>query len=220
MRTEADENYLKEIFALEQDQGQVSTSMLAERFGYSPATVTGMLKKLAANGWVAYEPYRGVSLSDSGRAIALQVLRRHRLMETYLVKALKVPWERVHAEAERLEHSLSDYLVECIDEALGHPQYDPHGAPIPSASGQMPKEARLRLADLAVGEAALVLEVPDRDPELLQLLTRQGLVPGAQISVMATEPIDGLLTLRTPAGACTLGPTSAGRIHVKRLAAA
>jgi DtxR family Mn-dependent transcriptional regulator len=216
MRTEADENYLKEIYALGQDHGQVTTSMLAERFGFTPATITGMLKKLASHGWVDYEPYRGVSLTEAGQKIALGVIRRHRLLETYLVQALNVPWEKVHAEAERLEHALSEYMEERIDEALGHPLVDPHGAPIPSANGQVKQVARLRLADLAAGERAEIIEVPDRSPELLTHLNQLGLIPGTEVTVAAIEPIDGLVTLRTSAGTCTLGQTSANQIFVKK----
>lgn len=217
MRTEADENYLKEIYALEQDHGQVTTSMLAERFGYSPATITGMLKKLALHGWVDYEPYQGVSLTESGRMIALGVIRRHRLLETYLVQVLKVPWERVHAEAERMEHTLSEYMEERIDEALGRPQFDPHGAPIPSVNGQVKNIERLRLSDLAAGEHAEIVEVPDRSPELLTYLNQLGLIPGIEITVVSIETIDGLVTLQTPSGTCTLGQTSANQVFIKKL---
>jgi DtxR family Mn-dependent transcriptional regulator len=216
MRTEADENYLKEIYTLEQDQQQVTTSMLAERFGYSPATITGMLKKLAVHGWVNYAPYQGVGLTEAGRKIALQVIRRHRLLETYLVQVLKVPWEQVHVEAERLEHALSDYVEERIDEALGHPEVDPHGAPIPSSSGQVTRVERLRLSDLMAREQAEILEVPDRNPELLTHLNQLQLIPGTHIEVMAIEPIDGLISLRVSNGICTLGQTSASQIFVKR----
>ena len=217
MRTEADENYLKEIYALEQDHKQVTTSMLAERFGYSPATITGMLKKLASRSWVDYAPYQGVSLTETGRKIALGVIRRHRLLETYLVQELNVPWERVHAEAERMEHTLSEYMEERIDEALGHPQFDPHGAPIPSVNGQVKQVARLRLADLAAGEHAEIVEVPDRSPELLTYLNQLDLIPGTEIKVVSIEPIDGLVTLQTPAGTCTLGQTSANQVFIKKL---
>ena len=159
--------------------------------------ITGMLKKLALHGWVDYEPYQGVSLTESGRMIALGVIRRHRLLETYLVQVLKVPWERVHAEAERMEHTLSEYMEERIDEALGRPQFDPHGAPIPSVNGQVKNIERLRLSDLAAGE--------------------HGLIPGIEITVVSIETIDGLVTLQTPSGTCTLGQTSANQVFIKKL---
>lgn len=217
MRTEADENYLKEIYTLGLDHQQVTTSLLADRFGYSPATVTGMLKKLAHLGWVDYEPYRGVSLTETGQAIALDVLRRHRLIETYLAQALDVPWERLHGEAERLEHALSEYLEARIDEILGHPTFDPHGSPIPSLDGQIRNPERLRLADLTEGDRAQVVEVNDRNLELLAYLDRLQLYPQMQITVVGIEPVDGLIRIQVVDKIHTLGQTSASQIIVKRL---
>ena len=217
MRTEADESYLKEIYLLERDHEQVSTSMLANRFGYSPATITGMLKKLAGSGWVTYEPYMGVTLTESGRAIALEVLRRHRLLETYLVRVLNVPWERVHEEAERLEHVLSDYLEERIDEVLGHPTVDPHGAPIPTANGEIVHPERLYLSDLVVGERAEVIEIDDQNSELLTHLGSMQLYPLAQFEVMDIKPFDGLITITVSGQAHTLGRPSAAHIIVKKI---
>ncbi len=180
MITEADQNYLKEIYSLELDHHQVTTSMLADRFGFSPATVTGMLKKLSHNGWVAYEPYQGVMLTDDGRKIALEVVRHHRLIETFLARALDIPWERLHDEAEKLEHVLSDYLEARIDERLGFPTSDPHGSPIPSVDGLITDAGRTRLANLDAGAEAEVVEVYDRDPELLARLEELGLTPGTK----------------------------------------
>src|SRR5512146_806134 len=148
MRTEADENYLKEIYTLQLDHAPVSTSALADRLGYSSATVTGMLKKLASLHWVIYEPYQGVTLTETGRAIALEVIRHHRLIETYLAQALNIPWDRVHAEADRLEHALSEYLEERIDDLLGHPSFDPHGSPIPTPEGSIQPLDRRPLSTL------------------------------------------------------------------------
>lgn len=217
MRSEADENYLKEIYVLALEHERVTTSMLAQRFGYSPATVSGMLKKLAGLEWVLYEPYQGVTLTEAGRAIALEVLRHHRLIETYLAQAMHIPWERVHEEAERLEHALSEYLEERIDELLGHPTLDPHGAPIPSLSGQISNPARLCLADLAPGDQAEVVEVNDRNPDLLALLGRLNLLPGTRLEVLDIEPVDGLTTLRVSGQSHILGRTSAKHILVKKL---
>ena len=220
MKTEADENYLKEIYTLELDHEPVTTSMLADRFGYSPATITGMLKKLSNLGWVDYEPYRGVSLTNAGRMIALEVIRHHRLIETFLVQALNIPWERVHVEAEKLEHALSEYLEERIDELLGHPAYDPHGAPIPSLDGQIQNPERLRLADLAAGDKAVIVEVNDRNLDLLAHLTRLQIHPQSKIRVISVEPIDGLITIQVSGQTHTLGQTSASQILVKKLGAA
>ena len=144
MRSEAEENYLKETYALQLEHDQVTTSMLADRIGHSPPTVTGMLKKLASRKLVTYEPYQGVTLTKSGRAAALEVIRHHRLLETYLTRALGIPWDRVHEEAEKLEHVLSEYLEGYIDEYLGHPASDPHGSPIPSPDLSIKEPDRLR----------------------------------------------------------------------------
>lgn len=217
MRTEADENYLKEIYTLELDYEHVTTSMLADRFRYSPATITGMLKKLASLDWVVYEPYRGVTLTETGRAIALEVIRHHRLIETYLAKALNIPWDRVHGEAEKLEHALSEYLEERIDELLGHPTTDPHGSPIPSLNGQILNPVRLRLADLSVGDRAEIVEVNDHSPELLTHLDQLKLYPLVQMTVIAVEPIDGLITILASGQTHILGRTSASQIIVKKL---
>ena len=132
MQSAAVENYLKATYSLQLEHGQVTTSMLADRIGHAAPTVTGMLKKLASRKLVSYEPYQGVTLTKSGRAAALEVIRHHRLLETYLTRALGIPWDRVHDEAEKLEHVLSEYLEGHIDEYLGHPASDPHGSPIPS----------------------------------------------------------------------------------------
>jgi DtxR family Mn-dependent transcriptional regulator len=219
MRTEADENYLKEIYLLGLDHERVTTSMLANRFGCSPATVTGMLKKLAGLHWVAYEPYQGVTLTSVGREIALEVIRHHRLIETYLAQALNLPWDRVHAEAERLEHVLSEYLEERIDERLGHPSIDPHGSPIPSHEGIIQESGRLRLIDLPNGASAEIVEVNDRDPKLLTLLDKLELFPKTQITVLDLEPIDELITIQVSGHVHTLGQTSASQIIVRELKA-
>lgn len=217
MKTVADENYLKEIYILELDYSNVTTSMLADRLGYSPATVTGQLKKLANQNWVVYKPYQGVTLTESGRLIALEVIRHHRLIETYLVQALKVPWEKVHEEADKLEHVLSDYLEMRIDETLGHPETDPHGSPIPSPDGQIMNSVRLRLADLFEGDYAEIIEINDHDPELLTYLDQFHLYPLVRIRIIAIEPVDGLITILVNGQTHILGQTSARQIMVKKL---
>jgi DtxR family transcriptional regulator, Mn-dependent transcriptional regulator len=216
MRTETDENYLKEIYTLSLDNPQITTSLLAHRLGYSPATITGQLKKLANLQWVVYEPYQGVTLTDTGRAIALEVIRHHRLIETYLAQALNIPWDRVHEEAEKLEHALSEYLEERIDELLGHPSVDPHGAPIPTYDGMISNSNRLKLANLPKGAIAEVVEVNDRDPGFLIHLSRINLLPGTQFEVLDVETFDGLITLRISNQVQILGQTSANRILVKQ----
>ena len=217
MRTEADENYLKEIYILELDHGPVTTSRLAEQLGYSAPTVTGMLKKLARLQWVSYEPYQGVTLTDPGRAIALEVIRHHRLIETYLAQALNIPREKVHEEAERLEHALSEYLEDRIDELLGHPAVDPHGSPIPSHDGSIQDPAPLRLADLPIGAHAEIARINDNDPRLLAYLDDLDLHLGTRLQVIDTKSFDGLVTVRAAGKIHTLGQTSAKGITVRVL---
>jgi DtxR family transcriptional regulator, Mn-dependent transcriptional regulator len=214
-KTVADENYLKEIYTLELDHPQVTTSMLAGRFGCSPATVTGMLKKLANLQWVIYEPYQGVILTSIGKEIALEVIRHHRLIETYLSRTLNIPWDRLHAEADKLEHGLSEYLEERIDALLGHPTFDPHGSPIPSREGLIPDSGRLRLADLPEGALAEILEVNDRDPQLLVYLDKLNLQPNIRLRVLHVEPIDGLITIQVAGTTHVLGRISSSQIIVR-----
>ncbi len=217
MITETDENYLKETYALQNEHEQVTTSMLAARFGTSAATVTGMLKKLAHRQWVAYEPYHGIRLTDAGRAIALEVIRHHRLLETYLAEAMGIPWDRVHEEAERLEHVLSDYLEQRIDELLGHPAYDPHGQPIPAVDGSIAQSDRVRLSEVPAGTQAEVSEVSDRDPDLLIHVTALGLHLHTRLLVVRTEPVDELVTIEVENKQLVIGNKTARNIFVTRL---
>ena len=179
------EDYLKAIYELGRAGGAVATTALAEAMAVSPASVTGMVKRLAADGHVAHAPYAGVRLTESGRRVALETIRHHRLVETYLYRELGVPWERLHAEAERWEHVLSEDLEARMDAALGHPAFDPHGAPIPTPDLEVP-ERRLRpLADVPAGTRTTVAEVSDRDAERLQRLAARGLRPDTEVEVLA-----------------------------------
>jgi DtxR family Mn-dependent transcriptional regulator len=213
----AEENYLKETYALQLDHKQVTTSMLADRIGHTAPTVTGMLKKLASHKWVVYEPYQGVKLTRSGRAAALGVIRRHRLLETFLSRTLGVPWDKVHDEAERLEHAISEYLESRIDDFLGHPSNDPHGSPIPGPDGSIHEPTRLRLSDLLVGSSARIVEVDDREPGLLAHLSELCLGLETEVEVIAIEPVDRLMTIRVGAQERILGRTAASQIIVKSL---
>ncbi len=215
MITETDQNYLKETYALQLEHDHVTTSMLADRVGASAATVTGMLKKLAERQWVAYEPYKGVTLTETGRSIALEVVRHHRLLETYLSKALGIPWDKVHDEAERLEHVISEYLESRIDELLDHPAIDPHGSPIPAHDGSIRESARLHLTDVRAGTDCEIVEVSDRDPGLLARLDRLKLHPGTRLQVLGVEPIDGLITLRVATESLVLGSKTASQVIVR-----
>jgi DtxR family transcriptional regulator, Mn-dependent transcriptional regulator len=215
--SEAEENYLKETYSLQLEHGQVTTSMLADRIGHSPPTVTGMLKKLASRKLVSYEPYQGVTLTRSGRAAALEVIRHHRLLETYLNRALGIPWDRVHEEAEKLEHVLSEYLEGSIDEYLGHPSSDPHGSPIPSPDLSIREPDRLHLSDLPSGSSAQVVEVDDREPALLARLAEMNLGVGTKLRVLEVEPVDGLITILVAEQKQILGQTAASQIIVRKL---
>jgi DtxR family Mn-dependent transcriptional regulator len=213
----AEENYLKETYALQLDHKQVTTSMLADRIGHTAPTVTGMLKKLASRKWVVYEPYQGVKLTRSGRAAALGVIRRHRLLETFLSRTLSVPWDKVHDEAERLEHAISEYLEGRIDDFLGHPSKDPHGSPIPAPNGSIHEPTRLRLSDLLVGSSARIIEVDDREPGLLTHLSELCLGLETDIEVLEIEPVDRLMTIRVGGQERVLGRTAASQIIVRSL---
>lgn len=191
------EDYLKAIFAAGSGgDGGVSTKSIAERMGVSAASATNMLKRLNDLGLVAYVPYRGATLTDAGRKIALEVIRHHRLLETYLAEALGVPWDAVHDEAEVLEHFLSEDLEDRIATLLGDPTCDPHGHPIPAKDGTMPPAPRRRLWDVEDGAAAEVERVPDSDPEALRYLDSLGMRPGAQLEIAGRGPVGGPLMIR------------------------
>lgn len=185
--SEAQEDYLKHLFLLEAErQGPVSTQALAQRLGVRPPSVTEMLKKLAQLGLVEHTRYRGARLTEAGRQVALEVLRHHRLLETYLHQALGYGWEEVHQEAERLEHVISEALEERIAEALGHPPFDPHGDPIPSKDLAFPEPPGIPLAEAPLGSARVVRALA-QDRGTLNLLARLGLVPGQSLRVLDKE---------------------------------
>lgn len=214
MHTESVQDYLKKIYEIQCEQGKVATTVLAERLGIAPASVTGMVKKLAAMHLVAHEPYQGVTLTESGQKIALEVIRHHRLIERYLAEALGVPWDQVHDEAEKWEHVLSEDMEDRIDAVLGYPSTDPHGAPIPTRSGTIAPSPSVRLADLQPGQAAVIAEVSDHDSAMLRYLGGLGLYPNVEVQVVAVAPFDGPLTLRVGAVEHALGREVAAHILV------
>ncbi len=193
--SQAMEDYLKTIYKLQERSDQVSTSALADYMGVSPASVTNMCKKLAELNLLEYEPYQGVRFTPAGSKLALEIVRHHRLIELYLAEALGVPWDQVHEEAEKLEHVISEDLEERMATVLGDPQFDPHGAPIPSLTGKMAQQEGGRLADMAPGDKLVVVEVDDRDPELLRYLGEMGIYPGTEIQFIDCAPFKGPLTL-------------------------
>ncbi|WP_225754785.1 metal-dependent transcriptional regulator [Actinotalea sp. Marseille-Q4924] len=173
------EDYLKAVWnAQEWDPAPVSTTWLAHRLGVGAPTVSETVRLLARRGLLDHEPYRGVSLTPAGRAVAVQVVRRHRLLETWLVEHLGYGWDEVHAEAEVLEHAVSDRFVDRVDEALGRPAHDPHGDPIPAADGSVRRPPAVRLADLPAGARAVVVRVSDADPRVLRECAADGVRPG------------------------------------------
>jgi DtxR family transcriptional regulator, Mn-dependent transcriptional regulator len=217
MNTIADENYLKEIYLLGLNQSPVTTSDLADRFGYAPATVTGMLKKLDSQGWIRYTPYQGAVLTEIGREVALKVIRRHRLVETFLVRTLGVPWEKVHDEAEHMEHAISDYLEDRIDIHLGRPAVNPHGAPIPTRSGEIISQQGLPLSNLLPGDEAEIVEISDAYPDLLIYLEQSHVLPGMVIRIQSVSPFDQIITIESGGSHIVLGQKSASQIRVNKI---
>lgn len=210
------EDYSKAIYALEQrDREPVSTNALAERLGVTPASASGMVKRLGELGLVTHQRYRGVLLTDAGRRVALQVIRHHRLLELYLVRDLGVPWDRVHKEAEVLEHVLSDELEELIAAKLGHPTLDPHGDPIPSADltiDELPTES---LDSLPARARGTFVRVSDSDPEMLRYLADRGIAPGDDFEVVDRQPFGGPLFVRFGSDVHPLGGALALAMRVE-----
>jgi DtxR family Mn-dependent transcriptional regulator len=194
--THAVQDYLKAIYKLQQRECPVPTMAIAERLGLSSAAVSKMLKHLASLRLIEHSRYQGVELTDAGEKIALEVIRHHRLLELYLVEALGLPWDRVDAEAELLEHVLSEEVEERIATILGDPVRDPHGDPIPTRELSVDERWTRNLAEATTGERTRVLRVPDREPELLRHLAEIGLVPGAEVVVTRREPVGGPLHIR------------------------
>ena len=210
--TVAVQDYLKTIYALEAEGARVTTSALASRMGVSAPSATAMTKRLAELGLVERAPYRGVALTEQGRAGALEVIRHHRLLERYLADRLGLALDEVHAEAELLEHALSEELEAKIDAELGYPTLDPHGDPIPDRELRVAHGRRRTLIDLGPGERAAVSRVPDGDPELLRYLAELGLVPDASVEVVAHAPFGGPVTVRTASGEHAISRELADRI--------
>jgi DtxR family Mn-dependent transcriptional regulator len=190
------QDYLKEIYKLQTESGRAETSALAERVGVAPPSATSMLKKLGTLGLVEHERYRGARLTRAGEKAAIEIIRHHRLLEMYLAETLALPIEDVHAEAERLEHALSEELEARIDARLGFPTHDPHGHPIPDADLNLDQSALRALPDLEPGERATIRRVPDGDAALLRYLSTLDLLPGERVELVAAAPFDGPVTLR------------------------
>lgn len=216
MRTQAVEDYVKAIW-LVQESGQRATGQeLARRLGVSQASVSSMLQKLSRLGLIRYEKYQPVSLTASGTNVALEVVRHHRLLELFLAEALGMPWDRIHAEAEVLEHHISEELEDLIAERLGNPQFDPHGHPIPARDGTIPVADDRPVAGLEVGERGVLAQVADERPELLRYLDELGLRLGVELVLIGREPFDGPFTLELPNGSSrVIGAELARALRVK-----
>jgi len=199
MATSTVEDYLKAILVEEQQlpAGELVTmGHIGSALGVAPGTVTAMVKTLEKGRLVTYEPYSGVRLTENGRGMALGVLRRHRLIELFLVEILGLDWSEIHEEAERLEHAMSAKLIERIDALLGHPRVDPHGDPIPDDRGELPVAELVSLADCRVGMAARIARVSDQEEPFLRFVERHGLKPGARIAIERRDPIADAITIR------------------------
>jgi DtxR family transcriptional regulator, Mn-dependent transcriptional regulator len=211
------EDYLKTIYEIGRGTVAVATNDIAQRLNIAPASVSGMVRRLADQGLLGYERYRGVTLTDAGRRAALRTIRRHRIIESYLSEALEYPWDRVHDEAERLEHAASDELVDRMAKAIGEPVVDPHGAPIPSREGLVDETVYLTLDELGAGYGARVVRVNDDDPEMLRYLAELEIIPGTELVVVSRAPYQGPISIRIAGHLLAIGPALAGQVMVEPL---
>jgi DtxR family transcriptional regulator, Mn-dependent transcriptional regulator len=210
------QDYAKAIYALaERGTGAVGTSPLAKHLGVTAGSVSAMVKKLDELGLARHVRYKGVELTEQGRLVALEVLRHHRLLERYLNEELDVPWDRVHAEAEVLEHVLSEELEERIAAKLGYPAYDPHGDPIPSREGRIEEAVTRALSELEPGERGVLVRVSDSNPEMLRYLADQGIAPGAELHLLRHEPFGGPFAVRVGRRELALGAELAEAMRVR-----
>lgn len=215
MPTSTVEDYLKCILVEQQKSAEALVSMgrIATALDVAPGTVTAMVKTLSASGLVAYEPYSGVRLTPAGRQLAVHVLRRHRLIELFLVKVMDMDWSAVHPEAERLEHVVSEALIDRMDEMLGHPSVDPHGDPIPDARGEVTEAELATLLFCALGSRLEVARVTDQTPDFLRFLERQGIWPGIGLEVTSRNEAADTIELRFEDGrSLSLGFRAASKI--------
>jgi DtxR family transcriptional regulator, Mn-dependent transcriptional regulator len=193
-------DYLKAIYDLERAGQPATTNEIAMRLAISPASVSGMVRRLADQGLIRHEPYRGVRLTASGKRAALRTIRRHRILECYLAEVLGYSWDRVHEEAERLEHAASDELIDKMAEAIGNPRYDPHGAPIPTSDGEVEEGSHRSLSEVGKNKVARVQRVHDEDGSRLRYLDELGIRPGTRVRIIEKAPFDGPITFKVEGG--------------------
>ena len=218
MSTSTVENYLKQLYLEQQSvEGEVILmGRMAAAMNVAPGTATAMMKGLAESGLVDYRPRSGVRLTRKGEQLALGVLRRHRLVETFLVEVLGLDWSEVHEEAEALEHAISERVLERIDVALGNPTHDPHGDPIPTAQGRVRKAAQCTLADAAEGAPLTVVRVADQSPAFLKFIERQGMMPGTQVVVVSRDAAAEAIRVRASGKRiASLGIAAAAKVFVE-----
>jgi DtxR family Mn-dependent transcriptional regulator len=210
------EDYLKTLYKLEveSDGEPVSTGALATAMEVTPASASNMVKRLRDLDFLVYTAYEGVTLTEHGRKVALEVIRHHRLLELYLKEVMGFEWGEIHDEAERLEHHISERFESRIEEMLGHPTRDPHGHPIPSRDGSVDEVSGQLLSDLHEGDVARIDHISDEDSDVLHLLEQRGLLPGATVEVIETRPLEGLLVVRVDDQEQLLGEPVADKVFV------
>jgi len=214
---EGAENYAKALYELQaRRETPVGTKAVAERLGVTPASASGMLKRLADEGLVSYEAYHGTRLTPEGKRIALEVIRHHRLIELFLAEVLDMPWDQVHSEAEVLEHHISEELEELIAAKLGQPAIDPHGDPIPDRDLEMAAEDTIPLTDLDPGQRAVFARISDSDSSMLRYLAEREIHPGVRLRVQSREPFGGPVVVEMAGGTHPLGPELAESMRVRR----
>jgi DtxR family Mn-dependent transcriptional regulator len=215
--TRSAEDYLKAIYRLSLQGRPAGTNELAQILDLAPASVSGMVRRLADQGLVEHAPYRGVMLTPEGRRVAIRMVRRHRIIEAYLVAQLGYSWDTVHDEAERLEHAVSDTLIERMARVLGNPRVDPHGDPIPESDGTIAELVYTPLSEIEVGEEAEIRRVDTSQPEKLRYIGASGLTPGTRVRVTAREPFQGPITLRLGDREQVIGHELAGELLCSRV---
>jgi DtxR family Mn-dependent transcriptional regulator len=203
--TRSVEDYLKAIYRLAPEGQAASTTQIAQLLDLSAPSVSGMIRRLSEQGLLEHVPYRGVVLTGDGRRIALRMLRRHRLLEAYLVEFLGYTWDTVHDEAERLEHAVSDMLIERMAHALGHPRVDPHGDPIPSSDGSIDDVPHAPLTEVHEGETVTICRADTADANLLRFIASSALMPGTRVTVLEHQPFHGPIRLQVDAGERVIG---------------
>lgn len=218
MLSHTEENYLKEIFGLEEGlQRDVSTNAIAERLNTKASSVTDMLQKLSSKGLVVYKKYKGVHLSEKGRKKAVLIVRKHRLWETFLVQKLEFPWDEVHNIAEQLEHIQSEQLTSRLEAFLGYPKFDPHGHPIPDGDGEMIQLNSKSLAELKVREAGILIGVEDSSDDLLKYLSKNNIAIGHRLTVLEIEPFDNSITIENNSRQLVITEQVARNLYLKGL---